>query len=118
MLEKINKILNKLAEYASLTPDQKKEFFKNITEGLILNLISDGENLVSRENLENLKASPNEENLKKYFEEMSKNENSKEKVAQRLMELLEEILNPIIPKLSKDQKAEILTILEEGKVVE
>lgn len=87
-----------------MNEEEKSTFSKNFISGLVTNIIVDGKNIVSFE--------PNKENLKSYFEELNKNENGKEIVLSRIMELLEELILPIADKLSKDQKSELLSILE------
>lgn len=113
MYKKISLVLNKLAEWSHMTEEQKINFFSDVNKGLIANLVNDGSKLVSPETLQQLKDTPTDGVVSQYFKEMNeKSEESSKIVANRTMEILEEILAPIISNLTSDQKAEMFTILE------
>ncbi|EKE04932.1 MAG: hypothetical protein ACD_19C00429G0092 [uncultured bacterium] len=113
MYKNINLVLNKLAEWSNMTDEQKLQFFVDVNKGLVTNLINDGSKLITPETLQKLKDTPTDEVISQYLKEMSeKSEESSKIVANRTMEILEEILAPIIPSLAHEQRTEILKILE------
>jgi hypothetical protein len=112
MLNKINLVLNKLAEFSMMDESAKKSFIENFYKGLTANLMADGSHIVSTVTLESVKNSPSEENLKIFFEEMEKSEEGKVAVSNRTLELLENVVEPVIQNLTASQKSEILAILE------
>lgn len=113
MYSKINLVLNKIAEWSNMNNEQKLQFFVDVNKGLVTNLINDGQNLVSHETLQRLKDTPTDEVVSQYLKEMSEKTNeSSEIIANRTTEILEQILVPVIPNLTNDQKLEISKILE------
>ncbi len=112
MINNITPLLNKLADYSAMNEAQRKDFIETTYKGLAANLISDGSGLVPQNVTDAVKNSPSEENLKIFFEEVKKSEEGSLKIAGRVQELLESILDPVIGRLNSSQKSEILTILE------
>ncbi|MBP9817743.1 hypothetical protein KBC75_03235 [Candidatus Shapirobacteria bacterium] len=110
-IEKIGKFMDRLAEIAGMNEVEKKDFFDNYNEGLMTYLLADGQKFVSTATFDALKNTPVKENLDKYFQEMATSSEGSTIIEQRVLEMVEDIIDAVREKLTDDQKEELLGIL-------
>jgi len=111
-IQNIYKIFEKLVDIGQLTNEEKDLFFENINQGLVLNFLTNGADIVSPEILEKLKISPDQTVIQAYLKEMSESEAGKKIIQDRVVELVNELLESVKDKLTPNQKEELLKILE------
>lgn len=119
-LDKVNLFMNTVAGYANMSVEEKDEFVSEYVQGLLINLLTDGQNLVSVDTLESVKTAVQTENLsqenlestlQKYLMELRAVENGEEIINRRLREMVENIIDSVKEVLTESQKDELLGIL-------
>ncbi|OGM28096.1 hypothetical protein A2962_02860 [Candidatus Woesebacteria bacterium RIFCSPLOWO2_01_FULL_39_61] len=121
-LEKVEKVIARLVEYSGLDEEQKIVFYKNITEGLLANIIGGSTNFVSGETIEKVKkaiadSNSTEEDLKStteaFYKELGKTEEGQKLVSDKVTELLDKLIFSVSTHFTKEQTDGLVRLLSE-----
>lgn len=119
MNNKLQLVIDKIAEFTGMSSEQKSAFQQPIYEGLILNVVVDSENIVSKElfdKLKSFKKDSKEEDLlltiQALFKELSETEEGVKLLVDKLFETYNVMIEPIKNILTDSQKAELLDIIK------
>lgn len=119
-LDRINLFMNTVASFAKMTEEEKGEFTGEYLQGLLINLLVDGQSVVSSETLEKMKSvgeseSPSQHDyetiLSQYIGEIKNSDGGEEIINRRLREMVDSIISAVKDVLTDSQKDELLGIL-------
>ena len=120
-LSKAFKFFQKIAEISGMDDAEKNNYLADLNEGLTLNIIVAGKDLVSKEIYQKLTTAmntnpPNREEtqttVNAYLKELNERDEGKKIINEKLEELVAETFSAISDKLNDTQKLELQKILE------
>ena len=119
-LEKVGLFMDTLAGYAKMSDEEKIKFSGDYLQGLLINLLVDGQNIVSPETLDRMKSVGESENssqsdyeavLGQYINEIKNSVGGEEINNRRLREMIDSIIVSVKDVLTEEQKDVLLGIL-------
>lgn len=120
-LSKAFKFFQKIAEISGMNDAEKNSYLADLNEGLTLNIIVAGKDLVSKEIYQKLTTAMNtnpqnreetQTTVNAYLKELNEKEEGKKIINEKLEELIAETFGAISDKLNDNQKLELQKILE------
>ncbi len=120
--EKVNKLVETILSYCDFGTEEKTDFYKNITEGLVAVLITRANNVIPNEELTaiNSEIEMNKNDLEKvrqtwqnFMQKLAEKEEGQKIIGEAVGELLNSMVSDIAVSLNNDQKEEVLKLLQE-----
>ena len=110
--QKIELIISKVTELAGLTPEDRKQLYDNLIIGYSGNVLKDAGDILSPELVKKVETKLDSEIFNELLTELSQNPKGKEVAEANLQSMLAEMILSIQDKLSPEQKAELIKIVE------
>jgi hypothetical protein len=119
-LDKVNLFMDTVAGYAKMNDDEKLSFKGEYLQGLLINLLVDGQSMVSSETLDKMKTISEstgstqgeyEAVLGQYIGEIRNSSDGEEIINRRLREMIDSIIASVKDVLTEEQKDNLLGIL-------
>lgn len=118
-LTKAQKFFEKIAEISGMNDAEKNSYMSDLNEGLTLNIIVAGKDLVSPEIYQKLTSAMASKNqtetqttVSAYLKEMNESEDGKKIINTKITEVVNETFTEIKEKLTSEQVSELQKILE------